>query len=200
MPASANPSSGEIRRASRTLVTWLQSRPEVLLCTFMSWLASPTPMMEPTMVCELDAGRPNHHVPRFHRIAAISSANTMAKPVPELTLRISSTGRSVMTAKATVPDDNRTPVRLQIPDHTTAILRRQRVGVDDRGHGIGGVVKSIHEFESQRDEQCQAQQQKRPDAGHGRVVEIFAEVNADIAEAGQQGQHKNPHACAAGVA
>ena len=24
------------------------------------------------MVCELDAGRPNHHVPRFHRMAAIS--------------------------------------------------------------------------------------------------------------------------------
>ena len=157
-PASAKPSSGEIRRASRTLITWLQSRPETPRCRFMSWLASPTPMIEPTMVCELDAGRPNHHVPRFHRIAAISSANTMAKPVPELTFRISSTGSSVMTAKATVPDDNSTPVRLHSPDHTTAILRRQRVGVDHRGHGVGGVVKAIHEFEPERDEQRQAQQ------------------------------------------
>ena len=45
----------------------------------------PTPMMEPTMVCELEAGSPNHQVPRFHRMAAISSAKTMAKPAPELT-------------------------------------------------------------------------------------------------------------------
>ena len=40
-----------IRRASSTLTTWLQSRPEVLPCRFISWLARPTPMMEPTMVC-----------------------------------------------------------------------------------------------------------------------------------------------------
>jgi len=86
----------------------------------MSWLASPTPMMEPTMVCELDAGSPNHHVPRFHRIAAISSAKTMAnrcRSSPENSLD----GRSVMTANATVPDDIRTPARLHIPTTTTAI-------------------------------------------------------------------------------
>ena len=74
------------------------------------------------MVCELDAGRPNHHVPRFQRMAAIKSANTMAKPAPELTFRISSTGNKVMTAKATVPEESSTPVRLHNPDHTTAIF------------------------------------------------------------------------------
>jgi len=40
----------------------------------------PTPMIEPIRVCELYAGNPNHHVPRFHRMAAVNSANTIAKP------------------------------------------------------------------------------------------------------------------------
>ena len=31
---------------------------------------------------EDEAGRPSAHVPRFHTMAAISSANTMAKPAP----------------------------------------------------------------------------------------------------------------------
>ena len=60
----------------------------------MSWLAMPTPMMEPIMVWELEAGRPRHQVARFQRMAAMSRAKTMAKPEPELTLRMSSTGSS----------------------------------------------------------------------------------------------------------
>jgi len=41
-------------------------------------LATPTPTIEPISVCELEAGRPSHHVPRFQMIAEISSANTIA--------------------------------------------------------------------------------------------------------------------------
>ena len=37
-------------------------------------------MIEPISVCELEAGRPSYQVPRFQMIAAISSANTIAKP------------------------------------------------------------------------------------------------------------------------
>ncbi len=79
-------------------------------------------MMEPVMVWVLEAGSPSHHVPRFHRMAASSSAKTMAKPAPELTFRISSTGSSVMMVKATAPAEVSTPVRLHKPDHTTAML------------------------------------------------------------------------------
>ena len=92
------------------------------MCTLISWLATPTPMMEPTMVCELEAGSPNHQVLRFHTMAAISSANTMANPAPALTCKISSTGSSVIMLNATAPDETRTPARLQSPDHTTAML------------------------------------------------------------------------------
>ena len=120
--AAPKPTSGEMSRTLKTLVACSQSTPEVPLCPFINWLARPTPMMEPTMVCELEAGSPNHHVPRFHTIAAISSAKTMANPAPELTWRINSTGRRVMTVKATVPEEVSTPTRLQRPDQTTAML------------------------------------------------------------------------------
>ena len=69
--AAPKPMMGEMSSTLKTLVACSQSTPEVPVCTLISWLATPTPMMEPTMVCELDAGRPNHHVPRFHKIAAI---------------------------------------------------------------------------------------------------------------------------------
>src|ERR1700761_8131093 len=77
-------------------------------------------MIEPMSVCELDAGSPNHHVPRFHRIAAISSAKTMAKPAFDPTCRINSTGSSETTAKATAPDERITPIRFHMPDQITA--------------------------------------------------------------------------------
>ena len=54
---------------------------------------TPTPMIEPIKVCELDAGKPKAQVPRFHRIAAINSANTMANPALLPTCRINSTGK-----------------------------------------------------------------------------------------------------------
>ena len=40
----------------------------------------PTPMIDPIRVCELEAGRPKYQVPTFQMIAAINSANTIAKP------------------------------------------------------------------------------------------------------------------------
>jgi hypothetical protein len=45
-------------------------------------------------VCELDAGRPKYQVPRFHRIAAMKSANTIAEPALLPNWSIRSTGMS----------------------------------------------------------------------------------------------------------
>ena len=73
------------------------------------------------MVCELDAGRPNHHVPRFHRMAAISNAKTMAKPVPELTLRISSTRQEGDDRKGDGARRQQHSRQIAQPDETTAI-------------------------------------------------------------------------------
>ncbi len=79
-------------------------------------------MMEPMSVWELEAGRPRYHVPRFQTMAERSSENTMAKPAPEPTFKISSTGKSASTPNATAPLDVRTPSRFQRPDHMTATV------------------------------------------------------------------------------
>jgi hypothetical protein len=53
-------------------------------------------------------------------IAAISSANTMAKPALLPTWRISSTGSKDMIPNATAPLERATPRKLKKPDHSTA--------------------------------------------------------------------------------
>src|SRR4030081_1154813 len=74
------PNSGESSSDQPISVALLQSTPEVPSMPRDSALAMPTPMIEPIRVCELEAGRPSHQVPRFQRIAAIRGANPMAKP------------------------------------------------------------------------------------------------------------------------
>jgi len=115
-------------------------------------------MTEPIIVCELDAGRPSHHVPRFHMMAAIKSAKTIAKPAEEPTCKINSTGRSETMPKATRPEDQSTPERLQSPTKH-GDLRRQRVCVDDGRDRIGRVVEAVDELEAERNDQRQAEQQ-----------------------------------------
>src|ERR1700693_6201860 len=95
----------------------------------MNWLARPTPITEPIRVCELEAGRPNHQVPRFQIMAATSRAKTMAKPDLLPTCRISSTGSRETMAKATSPLEASTPRKFQNPDHTTA-MGGSREGVE----------------------------------------------------------------------
>ena len=77
-------------------------------------------MIEPIRVCEDEAGRPSHQVPRFQMIAASSRAKTMAKPAEEPTCRISSTGSRAMMPNATAPLESSTPRKLHSPDQTTA--------------------------------------------------------------------------------
>ena len=114
------PISGDSSSDQPILPACDQSTPLVPLVAENSWLPSPTPITEPISVCELDAGRPSAQVPRFQMMAAISSAKTIAKPAPEPTCRISSTGSSVMMLYATAPLDSSTPRKLNAPDHTTA--------------------------------------------------------------------------------
>src|SRR5208282_4237906 len=120
--ARTKPKIGERIRDFAMLAAWAQSTPLVPLFVLISWLAMPTPMMEPIRVCELEAGSPNHQVPRFQRIAAIRSANTMAKPELLPTFRINSTGRRDTMPNATAPVEVTTPKKFQNPDHTTARL------------------------------------------------------------------------------
>src|SRR5215470_13412216 len=113
---------GESSKDCPIFVACAQSTPLVPVRADISWFAMPTPMTEPIRVCELEAGSPNHQVPRFHRIAAINSANTIAKPALLPTCKINSTGSSDTMPNATAPVELTTPAKFQKPDHTTAIL------------------------------------------------------------------------------
>src|SRR5580692_5057175 len=120
--ARTKPNSGDNNSALAIPAACDQSTPEVPSRPRSSALVMPTPMIDPIRVCELEAGRPKYQVPTFQMIAAINSANTMAKPAPLPTCRINSTGSSDTMPKATAPDDISTPNRLNRPDHTTATL------------------------------------------------------------------------------
>src|SRR5579863_4698488 len=121
--ARMKPTAGENSSDLMTPTACIQSTPLVPSPErAKTWFMMPTPMIEPTMACELEFGMPNHQVPRFQMIAAINSAKTMATPAPLPTCRISSTGSSEMMPKATAPLDVKTPRKLKAPDHTTAIV------------------------------------------------------------------------------
>jgi hypothetical protein len=96
--AAKKPISGAIHRPVRILVAWLQSTPAVppREPALMIWLAKPTPSTDPISVCEELLGRPTYQVPRFHSTAASSNAKIIANPPADPTLRIRSTGSSVM--------------------------------------------------------------------------------------------------------
>jgi hypothetical protein len=119
--AAQNPTTGENNKAWPISAAFPQSTPEVPSWPRIRALAMPTPMIDPISVCELEAGKPRYQVPRFQIIAAISRANTMAKPAALPTWRMSSTGSSDTIPNATAPDEISTPRKLKEPDHTTAI-------------------------------------------------------------------------------
>src|ERR1700722_16492987 len=118
--AKKKPTMGERTSDLPMLVAWPQSTPLVPDFTDISWLAMPTPMIEPIRVCELEAGNPKYQVPRFQMIAATNNANTIAKPAWLPTCRISSTGSSDTIPNATAPLETSTPIKFHIPDQTTA--------------------------------------------------------------------------------
>jgi hypothetical protein len=117
---NTKPTIGESNSASPISMAFPQSTPEVPSRPRNNALATPTPMIDPIIVWELEAGKPSHQVPRFQMIAAISSAKTMAKPALLPTWRISSTGSSDMIPNATAPLERATPRKLKKPDHNTA--------------------------------------------------------------------------------
>src|SRR5580692_147779 len=118
--AHPNPMIGENTSDFPIFAACPQSTPLVPVFGDINWFAIPTPIIDPIMVCELEAGNPKYHVPRFQIIAATSSANTMANPALPPTCRINSTGSSEIIPNATNPVEVSTPTKFHSPDHTTA--------------------------------------------------------------------------------
>ena len=118
--APKKPTKGDTNSAIKTSFAFAQLTPSPKTRPAKSELAKPTPMMEPTKVCELEAGNPRYQVPKFQMMAEMSSENTIAKPAPEPTFNTNSTGKRDTTEYATKPVDVKTPSRLNKPDQTTA--------------------------------------------------------------------------------
>src|SRR5690606_12500001 len=82
--------------------------------------AIPTPRMDPISVCELEHGMPKYHVKRFQKIALISRAITMDKLWVMFWSTSDSTGNRFTMPMATPIPPSQTPMKLQIPERTTA--------------------------------------------------------------------------------
>ena len=119
--AAQKPTTGEMSRAMPTSCAFAQFTPSVIECDGpISALATPTPIIDPMSVCELEAGSPSHQVPTFQTIAETRSENTIANPAAEPTFRTNSTGSSATIPNATAPEEVITPMKFQNPDQTTA--------------------------------------------------------------------------------
>jgi hypothetical protein len=60
------------------------------------------------------------------------------------------------------------------------------MGVNDSGHGIGGIVESIDELEAQGNQQRQDQEKIRHDRGAVKARKIRNQVDGGIGNAHQQ--------------
>ena len=117
--ASTNPTKGERRRDSKVSITLCHGSITELSENFIT---SDTPSIEPIRVCELDAGSPMYHVPKFQIIAAIRSERTaqIQNAIPELA--ILSRGRSFIIPIATQVPQTTTPKKLKNAARRTAFL------------------------------------------------------------------------------
>src|ERR1700693_5002211 len=106
---------GETIKELNTSDAFPQLTPSPKTCPEITELASPTPMIEPINVWELETGNPKYQVPTFQMIAEINSENTMAKPAPDPTLSTNSTGSNAIIPKATAPLEVNTPIRFHKP-------------------------------------------------------------------------------------
>lgn len=134
------PKRGESSSDQPISVAFVQSTPDVLERPCMSEFATPTPTIEPIRVCEDEAGRPKYQVPSFQIMAAISRAKTMAKPAPDPTCRINSTG-----SKLAMPRRRPRPMTGVAPD-------RNRIRTTDTGTSIRlGAVLVAKSWTSMRE-------------------------------------------------
>ncbi len=78
-------------------------------------------------------------------------------------------------------------------------VRLERIGINDGGHRVGGIVEAVHEFEAESDGQSEPQQHVRPHAGGFHRVQIARNVKDDVAEGSGNGTGEKAQADSAGT-
>src|SRR5258708_6933112 len=107
--ARQKPSKGEKSRARAMSSALAQLTPLPNPLPEKNELASPTPSIEPISAWELEAGSPRYQVPKFQRIAEISSDRTIKIPADAPMLISKSTGKRWTILKATAVPPSKTP-------------------------------------------------------------------------------------------
>ncbi len=120
--------------------------------------------MDPINACELEFGMPKYQVPRFHTIAATSSANTIEKPrrAAYLQNQFHRQQRYDAERDCAARDQHTNKVQGAGIDHRQ--MRFQRVRIDDRSDSIGRIVEAVDEFKPKRNQQCNTEQQRTASA------------------------------------
>ena len=159
----------------------------------MSWLATPTPMTEPIMVWELEAGRPLSQVARFQMMAAMSRAKTMAKPEPLETFEDELDGKEDDDGEGDDAGAEQDADEVEDAGVDDGDVGLEGVGVDDGGDGVGGVVEAVDELEGEGDEEGDAEQDVGEDAGGVDDGEVDGKAVADVdqAERGHDGEDED---------
>ena len=120
-------------------------------------------MIEPIKVCELDAGSPKYQVlevpdnggdqqRKDHRESCLAS---------DLQNQFDRQQRNDAERHQSGGGHDPEKIPQARPHHRD--VRLQRMGVDHGGYGVGRVMKSVDELESQRHQQRNAQQEIRQD-------------------------------------
>jgi hypothetical protein len=119
-------------------------------------------------------------------MAAVKRAKTIANPAPDPTCkqqRDDSEGHGACGGNdaGEIPEAG--------PHYGN--LRVQGMSVDHRGDCVGGIVESIYKFESERDQQRQAQQNIRPSSQELRAAQVSRDAGTDEDDAANQHADKN---------
>src|SRR5262249_31355436 len=75
----------------------------------------------------------------------------------------------------------------------------KRVSINNRGHGVGGVMEAVHEFESESDEQSDAEQNVRQSRAGAYFSQVAAQVPSDISDRTNGNCSENQRADEAGT-
>jgi hypothetical protein len=116
-------------------------------------------MIDPINVCELDAGSPRYQVPRFPDDSRNQQCENHRKAggTPDLQDQLDRQQRNDAECNSAAGEQNTEEIERARPHDGD--LRRHRVCVDDRRHGVGRVVKSVDELETEGDQQRYEEQQ-----------------------------------------
>lgn len=68
------------------------------------------------------------------------------------------------------------------------------MSVDNGGHGVGGIMKSIHELKSERNQQSDAQKHKGQDGLVVHEGKIMKQAGAGVPNSNHQHDAENQHA------